>query len=147
VRKFHFSLEPLVRVRSLAVREREVALARAQEALQEAEKRRQEKEVELRRALGTAPRGAVVQVRELLEMDAERRRLRGQLHRAEQQLAQSGGQVEQERSHLLDARRDEKVVGKLRERRYFEYIRELLRHEQKALDEVAGRAAQKKRAA
>jgi flagellar protein FliJ len=147
VKKFQFSLEPLAKVRSLAVRQREVALARAQEALADAEARRLEKEEELRQALNTAPRGAIVQVRELLEMDAERRRLRGQLRHAEQQLVRSSGAVEDERSHLLDARRDEKVVGKLRERRYFEYIRDLLRHEQKALDEVASRGTEKRRAA
>ncbi len=33
MRKFHFALDGLGRVRSLAVREREAALARAQEAL------------------------------------------------------------------------------------------------------------------
>jgi len=147
VRKFHFSLEPLCRVRTLAVRQREVSLARAREELERAEKARMEKEEELRSLLRQSPRGTLVQVRELLELDAERLRLRSLLRRAERELADSTEQVESERSHLLQARRDEKVVGKLRERRYLEYTREAQKQEQKSVDEVASRMKGRQRAA
>jgi flagellar protein FliJ len=147
MRKFKFSLEPLGRVRALAVRRQEVTFARAQEERVRADELCRESESELRRALHTGPRGGRVGVRDLMDLDAERRRLHGQLRHAEEKAVGAAGRVEEARLQLLEAQRDQKVLGKLREKRYLEYLGEILRQEQKALDEVAARGARQKRAA
>jgi flagellar FliJ protein len=147
MRKFRFPLEGVARVRELAVRRREVTLARAREELARAEEQRRLDAEAIRQSLRSAPRGSVVQVRQLLERDRELQRLRARLARQEEVLAEREAGMADERSRLLEARRDAKAVEKLRERRYVEFVREVVREEQKGTDEVASNRARQKRTA
>ncbi len=146
MKKFRFPLEAAARVRDLAVREREIELAGALREKEAAELARRRSEESWRRSLGRARPGTVVDVRELLERDAERRRLRAVLGHDEERFRRSGDTVDSERSRLLTARRDAQAVEKLRERRYVEFLRAVLREEQKATDETASRRDQMKKA-
>ena len=84
MRKFRFALEGIERVRERDVRTHEVELAKTREALAEAERAREECRVGAEaRPWRQAPAGTVVHVRHLLELDAERRRLTGELRREE----------------------------------------------------------------
>jgi flagellar FliJ protein len=147
MRKFRFPLEGVARVRELAVRRREVDLAQAHEALARAEEARRRSEEELRRSLRSAPQGTVVQVRQLLEQDRALRRLRSRLQSEHETLDSSAAGVDRQRGLLLEAKREAEAVDKLRARRYQEFLREVLREEQKATDEVASRRMREKRAA
>jgi flagellar export protein FliJ len=147
VRKFHFPLEGVARLRDVALREREVDLAKAQEAMQQAEAARRLREDELTLSLRSAPRGTVVHVRHLLEQDAELRRLRGELRRQEKVLATCTAKVDLGRERLVEARREAEAVEKLRARRYQEFLYEVLREEQKTTDEVAARKMRARQAA
>jgi len=139
VKKFSFPLEGVSKLRERAVRDRELALARAHEELAEAEQAQRASQEELRRAVAHAPAGTIVHVRHLLELDAERRRLRADLLRKERRVESTHQKVVADRDQLVAARREAQVVERLRERRYLEFLRACLREEQKQTDEVAGR--------
>jgi flagellar export protein FliJ len=147
MRKFRFSLEGVARVREHDVRAHEVELAKTREALAEAEMARENAATALKRSVAKAPAGAVVHVRRLLELDAERRRLAGELRREETRLEGTSQAMESERAKLLEARRGARAVEMLRGRRYFEFLQAVLREEQKMTDEVAARIVREKRAA
>jgi flagellar FliJ protein len=147
MKKFRFPLEGVSRVRDLAVREREVGLAQAREALAEADEARERMAVRLRRSLEAAPKGTVVPVCQLLEHDAERRRLRVQLKREEERLLSRAAQVEAGRAQLVRARREAQAVEMLRQRRYTQFLYEVMREEQKETDESASRVVRQRRAA
>jgi flagellar export protein FliJ len=147
MRKFHFALDGLGRVRSLAVRERETALAGAQQALSVAEAVGDRKAAEYHAAMRSTPRGSIVSARRLMERDAELAELRRAVREQEKRIASGAARVAVERAGLLEARRGERALEKLRERRYLEFARELLREEQKSHDEVAARRVREGRAA
>ena len=139
MRKFQPPLEGVLRVRTLAVRSREVDLARARGALEKAERARRETEAEIRLSLQGAPRGTVVQIRTLLDKDAELRQLRMRLGREDEHFSVSNARVDQERNRLLAARKEARAVEKLQARRYVEFLHMVTQLDQKATDEVAAR--------
>lgn len=145
MKKFRFTLEGVARVRELGVKERERTLSAAREAQRVAEASCGEAARRLEQAVTAAPAGVVVQVRHLLELDAERRRLRTELLREESQLQREAERVEAERERLIEARRGAQAVEKLRERRYTEFLRAVVRAEQKATDEAAARTCRQER--
>jgi flagellar protein FliJ len=147
LRKFRFPLEGVARIRDMALREREIDLARAQETMHQAEEARRLRELEMKQSLRAAPRGTVVHVRQLLEQDTELRRLRVQLRRQEQVLAAASVRVDEGRGRVVEARREAEAVEKLRQRRYQEFLREVLREEQKVTDEAAARTVRLRKAA
>jgi len=147
MRKFRFPLEGVARVREVAVREREVGLARAQEELRQAEEAVRRTRDSMRRSLETAPHGAMVQVRLLLEQDHRLRALRHRFQGEAEERNRSAAGVETQRLGLVDARREAEAVEKLRARRYQDFLREVLREEQKGTDEVAARRVRERRAA
>lgn len=65
--------------------------------------------------------------------------LQRQLEAAELRLAAAVGETQRRRLALLGARRKERALEKLRERRLEQYQLESLQHEQKELDEYGGR--------
>jgi flagellar export protein FliJ len=146
MRRFRFRLEGAHRVREIVVRERELGLARARRELEAASESRRAAEEKVRSAL-EAPRPTVISVSRLIEQDAEQRRLLHELRREQEHLSEWSARVEDERALLLEARRDVKAVEKLRERRYLEFLREVIRQEQKGVDEVAARTFRERRAA
>ncbi len=147
MKKFRFALEGVARVRARDVLAHEVKLARHREALAEAERARNDAATALRHSVAQAPVGTVVPVRRLLELDAERRQLAGALRREERRLEGSSQAVDSARERLLEARREAKAVEMLRGRRYVEFLQAVRHEEQQATDEVAGRMAQRTRAA
>jgi flagellar export protein FliJ len=147
MRRFHFALDGLGRVRSLAVREHEVALARAREDLAIAEAVHDRRAAEYHAAMRLAPRGSVISVRRLMERDASLTELRRQVHEQERRVAGAEARVATVRAGLVEARKEERALEKLRERRYREFTREVLRQEQKGHDETAARRVREARAA
>ncbi len=140
MKKFHFTLEGVARVRELGVKERERTLAAAHDAQRQAEEARVGAAARLEHAVASSPAGTIVHVRHLLELDAERRRLRTELLREENRLQHEDRRVEAERGLLIEARRGAQAVEKLRERRYAEFLRAVVRAEQKVTDEAAARS-------
>jgi flagellar export protein FliJ len=147
MRKFRFALEGIARVRARDVRTHEVELAKTRDALAEAERAREGAASALKRSVAQAPAGTVVHVRRLLELDAERRRLSGELRREERRLEGTSRAVESERERLLEAHRGARAVEMLRGRRYLEFLQAVRHEEQKMTDEVAARIVRESRAA
>lgn len=147
MRKFRFALEGIERLRARDVRTHEVELAKTRDALAQAERAREGAASALKLSVAQAPAGTVVHVRHLLELDAERRRLTGNLRREEARLEGSSQAVESERGRLLEARRGARAVEMLRGRRYLEFLHAVRQEEQKMTDEVAARIVRESRAA
>jgi flagellar export protein FliJ len=147
MRKFRFALEGIERLRARAVRLHEVELAKTRDALAEAERAREGAASALKRSVAQAPAGTVIHVRHLLDLDAERRRLTGELRREERRLEGSSQVMESERERLLEARRGARAVEMLRGRRYQEFLQAVRHEEQKMTDEVAARIVRESRAA
>lgn len=139
MRKFQFSLEGVSRVREQLVKSRELELAKATHELVAAEAARHRLADALKRSLRAAPDGAVVDVTELLALERDRRRLATEMKRENVRIETWLRRVETERMALLHARRQAEAVEKLREKRYLEFVRSVIREEQKLTDEVAGR--------
>ena len=147
MKRFRFPLDGLQRVREQQVREREIALARKVKEHRETGRMRDGQMERLEVSVRKAPRGQVVDVTELLESERERHRLRRDLRDTEEKLAGWALQIEEERVHLLTAHREAEAVARLRERRYLEFVREVLRADQKQTDEVASRGERIREAA
>jgi flagellar protein FliJ len=147
MRKFRFPLEGVSRVRELKVQSCQADLAKTLQELEAAEKERQKTEQELRRSIQGAPKGLVVQVQHLLEQDARLRQLQAEARRQEEGLAEGRTQADLDRGRLADARKGVKAVEKIRERRYVEFVRAVVREEQKFTDEVAARTHRTREAA
>jgi len=147
MKKFRFSLEGVSKLQGMAVRHSELTLARAWEALLHAESERTSKQSALSRSVHSAPRGSFVAVQHLCDHDAEVRRLQVELAKSSTRRDGQAALADAARGNLIEARRRAKAVEKLRERRYLEFVREILREEQKGMDETASRRYQEKRAA
>jgi flagellar biosynthesis chaperone FliJ len=147
MRKFRFALEGIERLRARDVRTHEVELAKTRDALAQAETAREGAASALKRSVAQAPAGTVIHVRHLLELDAERRRLTGELQREEKRLEGSSLAMESEMVRLLEARRGARAVEMLRGRRYEEFLQAVRQEEQKMTDEVAARIVRESRVA
>lgn len=139
MKRFRFPLEGVSKVRENEVKAREGTLARAQRGLEEAGNAQRQLIDAMRSSLRHRPSGTVVDVSDLIELERERARIRGALLQQDEKLRGWLRQVETERDGLLEAKRKSEAVEKLRERRYLEFVQQLLREEQGHTDEVAGR--------
>lgn len=139
MKRFRFPLEGVSKVRETEVKAREGTLAQAQRGLEEAGEAQRRLIDAMRSSLRHRPSGAVVDVSDLVELERERARIRGALLQQDEKLRGWLRQVETERDGLLEAKRKSEAVEKLRERRYLEFVQQLLREEQGHTDEVAGR--------
>lgn len=88
-----------------------------------------------------------MEVADLLAWDRNRQQVQREVVLDEEKLARWALQVEEERARLLEAHREAEAVEKLRERRYVEFVREVLRVERKEMDEVAARTHRTREAA
>jgi len=140
VKKFQFGLEGVARVRKHELKTRQTALADASRELQAAEETRTRLVAVLKETLEQSPRGSVVDIRALLTLERERESLRRQLLRENLRVEQSLDRVERERRDLLESKRRSEAVEQLRQTRYAEFVRAVLRDEQKVTDEVAGKS-------
>jgi flagellar protein FliJ len=141
VKRFRFSLERVLKLRSQETEAAKRALARALSAEELARIRVLEaqaalttrtEEAQMREQVGltAAEFGAVRSFLAFLQRD---------LARAVQQLSLVRQVTEQRRRELMAARKRERALEKLRERRLDAYTLEVLREEQKELDEFGTR--------
>ncbi|MFN8548496.1 MAG: flagellar export protein FliJ [Candidatus Eisenbacteria bacterium] len=147
MKRFRFPLEGVSKVRETEVKSREATLARAQRGLAEAGEAQRRLVDAMRQSFRARPAGTVVDVSDLLEVERERARIRGALIQQDEKLRGWLREVESERDQLLEAKRRAEAVEKLRERRYLEFIQQVLREEQGQTDEVAGRMRAPRQAA
>lgn len=147
MKKFRFPLEAVARVRAHEVRREELRLAETGRRRAEARAMRDQARQGLREVLHEAPVGELVDASDFLHWDERRTRAIETVERGEDRLAQWALRFEEDHVGLMRARQREEAVERLRDRRYAEFVRELLRGEQAELDEFAGRADQRRRAA
>jgi flagellar export protein FliJ len=141
-RRFVFRLETVQRVRALREQQAQRDLAAERAAITQLEQANAAAQREIAathdRLVG-AQRGAQIDATELARGRAWVAQLRAQILQREHQIAQHAAKLEA----LLDvwrmARKELKVIEKLRERRYAAYADDLRRREQLEQDEVAQR--------
>lgn len=139
MKRFRFPLEGVSKVRDNEVKAREATLASAQRELHAARETKSRLIDAMRSSLRRPGQSNVIDVTDLLALERERNRLRAQLTQQDEHLRNWIRQVEAERDRLLEARQKAEAVEKLRERRYLEFVQQVLREEQGMTDEVAGR--------
>ena len=141
MRRFRFPLEKVLRLRGQELEQARRALGGAMlaertaaEAVQVARAAVAQRTTELAEAImaGTTAAAFAAARRYLGFLQSEQRR-------AESCLAEAQTLVAARRRHLLEARRREKVLEKLKERRMETYTAQSLREQQKDLDEFAHR--------
>lgn len=147
MKRFQFPLDGLVKVRTQEVKTKQAQLASASRELAAAETARGRLADALRSSLRTAPHGSVVDVSSLLELERERMRLRHAMEEETTRIDQWLRRVEDERLQLTMARKRAEAVERLRQQRYLDFVRAIVRDEQKETDEVAGRVARGRKAA
>ncbi|MHB1306825.1 MAG: flagellar export protein FliJ [Limisphaerales bacterium] len=141
MKRFRFTLDPVLQLRH--ERER-VALERWIEARRSLEDAGRRVEAHRARTAGWAAEFRALQARgavaaELLAFQRFGGWLQGEERRLAQELAQAKAAADQAHHALELARRDREAMEKYRDRRRAIHDRELLREEQKTLDELAGR--------
>lgn len=146
MKKFRFTLEGVSKVRGHEVKSRQAALAESARQLSAAQGSQARLVEALRASLNRPAHPGEVPVADLVDLERERQSLRTALDRSDERIRGWLRKVETERDELIEARRKAEAVEKLRERRYLEFVREVIREEQATTDEVAGRTAQKKAA-
>ncbi len=138
MKRFRFALQGLLKVQEAAVDGRRRQLARSEGACRAEEEGVMNLERRIAQSTGVVPREGELDVSALA---AEERHLRLlQRHRADA-LARLRGwiaAVEEDRRHLVQARRKLEATERLRQRRYLEFVREVLREETREIDDVAG---------
>ncbi len=137
MRPFRFSLAGLEKVRQAAVDRAELALARSEAAKRAEEGHIMGLEQAMVSAATASSREGVLDVGGLMEEEAYLHQLRRQRSEAMGRLEQWIASVERERQGLLQARRERKALERLRERRYLEFIKDVVRDENDVIDEVA----------
>ena len=143
MKKFRFALEGLERVRRQAVREEEIRLA---ERLQMERTVRSERDrvegilvrSDLERPEGDASALSIWEIR--------RQWLREEIGRLDGEVTRANEATSFQRGRLEDAERRRQVVDRIRERQRLEYVREMLKEEQRELVEIAGQADYRKAA-
>jgi flagellar FliJ protein len=141
VKRFRFSLEKVLRLRAQETEQAKRALAQAMgaeaaaaEALSEARETLQHRTAE-----ATAQERAGLVAAEFGALRNYLIFLQRQVEAAEAALGAAKALTQQRRLELLRARRRERALEKLRERRFAQYQLEAMREEQKELDEYGSR--------
>ena len=140
MKRFRFALHGLEKVRQARVDEARLRLARSEGTKRAEEERIMSLEQEIAATAADSKRDGVLDMNALLEEDRyidDLRRRRGEaLERLETWIAA----VEADRQRLRLARKEQKALERLRERRYLEFVREVMRDETQTIDEAAGKA-------
>lgn len=136
MRKFHFALSGLERIRQAEVDRAYAQLAESERArLREAEGIMQ-LDSTMTANIGIAPRAGQLDSRALADEARYLGTLRARRAVALTRLEQWIATVERDRARLTLTRREHKAVERLRERRYLEFVHEVLRDERRDLDEA-----------
>lgn len=141
MRKFHFALDGLVRVREHEVRVQRARVASAAKALQQARDRSETRQHELHVHLGARPGGARLDLESLRVWDENRAEICRRMEREMETVELWAKRLQEEQHELELTHRRQEAVLKLRERRYVEFMRALLREEQQEVDERTGQRA------
>lgn len=141
MKRFRFSLEKVLRLRSQQMEQAKRALALA--VLQESNARQAVQTVQAALAERTAEAGqresCGLTAFEFAALRTWLQHLQKQLAQAEAELAAARERTRERRKDLLTARRKERALERLRERRLEQYNLEALREEQKEFDEYGNR--------
>jgi len=92
-----------------------------------------------------ASREGVLDMTAIIEEQVYQDDLRRKRDESRERLEQWMAQVESDRQRLMGARKEHKALERLRERRYLEFVQEVLRDENIASDEAASIADQRRR--
>lgn len=147
VKRFRFALQGLERLRQARVDQGRLVLARSEAARWAEEKRIMSLEREMEETAGASSREGILNTTGLLEEERYVGELRRQREGAQERLAQWITAVEEDRQKLLRARKKHKAIERLRERRYLEFVQEVMRGEGKVIDEAASVADWRRRKA
>lgn len=142
MRKFHFRLATLLRLREAARDERRSQLAEAYLAEQKLNEHRAQIAAEadaLRQRYGRAMSPGALDVDHLLDAHRFQLLLGAQLKGIDDQAAKLAAEIEKRRQALVAADREVRVLEKLKETRLQRHRQEEQLAEMKVLDEVAGR--------
>ncbi len=140
MKRFRFALQGLEKVRQAKVDEARLALARSEAARQAEEGRIMSLEQGIEATAAEANRVGVLDMNALLEEERYVGELRRRRAEALERLETWIAAVEADRTRLMTARKEQKALERLRERRHLEFLREVLREEAQTLDEAAGQA-------
>jgi flagellar FliJ protein len=136
VKQFRFPLAGLEKVRQAREDQARLALARSEAAQRAEEDHIMRLEQEMVHTAKASAREGVLNVDELVAEERYLGELRRQRTEALVRLEQWIGAVEQDRQRLLQARKERKALERLRERRYLEFVQEVLREEGQLTDEA-----------
>ncbi|MDR1419346.1 MAG: flagellar export protein FliJ [Treponema sp.] len=137
MKRFHFSLEKVLRLRKYLEQEAELELGRATGALVAVENRIRETARQRQDAAGarfSRHHGGP----EITNYDNYILRLEQETERLLQDAAQAELAVEEKRAAWLEASRDRKVLDKLKEKQEKENRKKVLAEETKILDDISG---------
>jgi flagellar protein FliJ len=140
VKRFRFALEGLEKVRQARVDGARLALAKSEAARRAEEERIMSLEQGIATTAAESQREGILDLNALIEeeqyIDDLRRRRGEALERLETWITA----VEADRLRLVNARKEQKALERLRERRHLEFLREVMRDETQTIDEAAGKA-------
>jgi len=139
---FKFRLEPLIKIRGNELKECQAELAKAYEAQRKVEEYLRGIERELEEG-ATAARslmqpGQAVNVDYLLGFRRQEMFLRANQNAAMEHLQKIGVEIERCRTAVVEANKELKIVEKLKEKRYEQYLEKEKKAETKIMDEIAG---------
>lgn len=140
MKRFRFALQGLEKVRQARVDEARLQLARSEETRRAEEERIMSLEQKIAQTAAESKRDGVLDMQALLDEDRYLDDLRQRRGEALERLENWIAAVEADRQRLLRARKEQKALERLRERRYLEFVREVMRDETETIDEAAGKA-------
>ena len=137
MRRFRFALQGLEKMRQARVDEARLTLARSQGAQRAEEELIMNLGQEIENTAAEATRDDILDMTELLEEQRYTGELRRRRADALERLEGWIAVVEGDRQRLIKASQEHKALERLRERRYLEFVQDVLREEGQITDEVA----------
>ncbi len=147
MKRFRFPLDALIKVRQAKVDEARLKLAETERSRLREEELIMEISRKIEEAAEQSERSGAIDAVSLAAEQEYVGHLRAERERALSRLERWIALVEKDRKRLLEARRDLEALERLREKRYLEFVREVLREETKEIDEAASVRHARKEAA
>ena len=139
---FSFRLEPLIKIRKNTLQERQAELAQAYGERSILEEKLLEVEKQLAEGTETARNlmqpGKKVNVDFLLGIRRQEMFLRVNQEELKQEIQNADVKIERCLAAVVEANKEVKILEKLKEKRYEQYLKEEKREEEKTMDEMAG---------
>ncbi|MCK4305248.1 MAG: flagellar FliJ family protein [Candidatus Eisenbacteria sp.] len=145
MKRFRFALQGLEKVRQVRLDDARLALARTEAKRRAEEERIMRLEQKMDETSVASAREGTLDITGLLEEQRYIGELRRQRQGAIERLSQWIGAVEKDRQELLRVSKEHKALERLRERRYLEFVREVMREETQQSDETASICDQRRR--